>query len=57
MQQESAEAKTQVMDVSLFECRKSKENTKFEGTKAFREVGWNLKDQKDSKEETSKRLT
>ena len=25
--------------------------------KKFREVGWNLKDQKDSKEETSRRLT
>jgi len=25
--------------------------------KKFREVGWNLKDQKDSKKETSRRLT
>ena len=28
-----------------------------EGTKKFQEVGWNLKDQRDSKKETSKRLT
>ena len=40
-----------------FRKRKSKEIKQYGETRRFEEDGWNLKDHKDSKKETSKRLT
>ena len=40
-----------------FRKRKSKEIKQYGETRRFEEDGWNLKDQKDSKKETSRRLT
>ena len=40
-----------------FRKKRIKRNQTVWRNKKFREVGWNLKDQKDSKKETSRRLT